>query len=93
MTGFLLFVTIKFKKPVLSEDRITRKIKSKATRPPGGRQPFSLRLKKVLIEELDAYKISTRLSRSVEIFGVAASSFIQIFLESIEDILHATVEL
>lgn len=46
-----------------------------------------------LISNLHPYEISSGLRRSIEIAGVTISSFIQVFLESIEYILHSAIQL
>ena len=45
------------------------------------------------VENLESDKEGTGLGRSVEITGVAVRTFIQVFLEGIENVLHTAIEL
>ena len=58
------------------------------------REIISLKIVNViLIHYFKADKERTRLCRSVKITGIAEFSLIQIFLKTIEDVLHARIQL
>ena len=47
----------------------------------------------ILIHYFKSYEECTRLCRAVKITGIAEFSLIQIFLKTIEDVLHARIQL
>lgn len=58
------------------------------------REIISLKIVNViLIHYFKSYEECTRLCRAVKITGIAEFSLIQIFLKTIEDVLHARIQL
>lgn len=50
-------------------------------------------MREKLVEEFDSDEVCTRLCRTVEILRVAEYALVEVLLESIENVLDATVEL
>ena len=54
---------------------------------------YFLRSRKRLIHNLDAHEISAGLRGAIEISRVAEGALVKVFLEGVEDVLNAAVEL